>query len=1336
MVIGAGQLSSRAIAQSGLPWSPEVAPLFEHYLAEDWDTVAALGKQMLAANPAESVRHDILALRALAQLRSDDRSQRNEGRSALLDIDQRSPGLLDRPECLLAYGIAQRELHETSSALRLLQDAVNGFAGQGRRARQAAAIVELARCWSVHGEWEFSPPGMDVPVVESRDARLRIRLERIEGLREQAEQLAGGPETVQSLDLIRADLLTRHERDEEAVAILESTARAQPVTKPVARAAIELGHRYESQQRWAEALALYDSAATVTSRLVSESAARAAAEIREPQLELIVPSAVAPDTPLRLDVSSRNIRSLEVELRKLDLGTWLTERQGRFVESLLPVAGSLVHAWKSSDTPAERFMPRSQAVITGNLAMGSYVAVVRGVSETGAEITRKRLVLASAARAAVITGPDQAVAWAPEVADPQARFWMHGSFVPQRLSFAQGVARFELPPERKLLRDSRWVCLFSSSAGLAICTGELEKTYGPTATTPAVAAVASPAEPRAGGELRVFGLVLPPTGDIGQLAGRMVTVQLRDVSDAQRQAVTARLGPDGAFFSSLRIDPDLAGEALRVVVLFDERVLQSAYKTLRVSVPADDVPPHRVEIVSPRWFPSDAELIECTVTAEYPWGVPVSGGGFDFGARPVRLPVNAPRGPAVPGRRFHRDGSLRSDGQWDLVVPIADFELPPGPAACLLRAQVRGLDGRLEEVLAPVLVSDHAAHVWMDWLGRPRAGHGVPVMLNWFDPLGLATRSRPRLEIRRDGDAAVPLDLVATPFGFRSDQWVPEHPGSSDLVATLPLANGDLIEHRDEIEVEPDDSSDASPLELRGELKLDTEGVFVEAELRGRRPGPSLVLLEAGNPIAVAEVAAGASPERVRLAAGVRLPERARVQVLRFQRDHLQVAASTAVSIGSGWLNPTIELAPLERAPGQEIPVRIGWTQPATGYGTSMLARLIAADEVGAVPWMAQRRSDPEHPQGGRIRFSSHIANEVAPELGDEAGWLSPDTIAALFEGQTLWVDYRRISGNHVSLNVPLPDTPGRFELLVELRTEQGLRATQRAVLDTRESVVLRIETPPTLQVGDRTVGSLTIANNSKHAVAAVLNLTPGPELRIERIERLDGGGTIETNLAEAGSRVTVPASEQLRLRVHFEAVRAGTGRLTCSLDANAGLRAVSAAYRVDSPAASPGVVQATLQRRLFRVQLPTGVAADDLDPDAHPFKPVQPADLRDLERIELSPGQRLRLGELLLVQDELRPSNPLSGLRWAQRAPSNCFTYNVPDESLRRIGRRMEHQRDASVYRTGQLNSGLNVHEFLLVAVRPGACVLPPPQLTDQGVPVWISGVFDQRVIVDSVTR
>lgn len=1309
-------------------WSPAVAPLLETYRSDDWDALRDQVRRLLEQNPPPAVQRDVRTLLAMAELRSPARENRIAGRSLLLDLAARDARLLDRPDTLLAYGIAQRELHETRSALTLLTRAADLFQKAGRSDSLAATLVALARTWAVHGEWEQPPRGLNIPHVESPDAQQRIREQQLAALRYRAAALPDGGETVRRIDLVRARLLLREGQTDTALELLETITNNQHLTPATSEAGLVLAEQYTAQHRFRSALELFDRIAAARFGDLSERARKAAGQLRRPQLSVDVPASLRPDEPFTSQVAMRNVGPVSIEIRRVNLADWLAHQNGRLIEAHLPAAGSVVMT--RTLEPASKPLEAARTTLNvDGLPAGSFVFVARSRTRDGKPVVRKRLVCVSRLSALVLTGPDQGLIWVVGAKNPTARFWMFGTMVPVRPAFTGPLARFALPPERQLLRDRRWVCLVESDGQVTICRGRLTAGEQPTA---AAALLCGAPRIHAGERLRLFGLLSWPADGPPLARPSAIQVRMLDVADVLRGSATVPLRPDGSFMTSLATDASLAGETLHFVAAMDDKVLPPAYRPARVKVIAPDAAVHQVHIDAPGWLPSDTSLIEVTTRAAYPWGLPASHAKLVFNAYPVRLPTNDPATAASFALPYDHIGRLRDDGAWDSAIAIKRFDLPPGPLAVLLRSQVRGWDHRLSEGTRSMLVGPRPAHIWIEWDDMPlRVGQRVPLRVQWFDPLGLAATSRPTLEIRGAKQPATHPAFVPTPAGLTVDNWVPETPGDYELIAKLDLQDGTSTIARDHLYI-TDDAPGARLWIAQATAEVDGDHVVVHADLRGSNDQPALLVLEAGNPVAEQTVAPGQGRRDVRFDLLGGLPERGALRLIRHTGRQFELGPSVAIASNEKVLTLQGRISGSTVAPGARVDVDVQLAAPQAHQFVSILARLIRASDGAAVPRASRQAAAVQETRGDATGVWASTALPVV-RPSENARYLSAETTTGMFEGQTLWLDSRWARApTALRLRVPLPEQPGRYDLVLAARTADGLRRVTHLPIDTRAAVVTRIDLAARMLVGDRTTGAVTLENHTPGAVEAALKLDLGSGLALVGLRAADDPA--QRMSADSPLRLTLPAGATRRLYINFEASSPGIGLARLSVDAAGQSRVATARYRISAPAdQASDTTSPLLVRRLYRVER----AADATPPAAEQLDSVErwlgeQDDLLDLQRVQIVPGESVAPGQMLVVEEELTLADDLPRLTWDQAMPANCITYDAPDDALRAIGRRTQLALGSMRFESDPVSAGRHIHEYVIVTARPGACLFPLPSIKAGGRVVPLaSNTTELRVVV-----
>jgi hypothetical protein len=202
------------------------------------------------------------------------------------------------------------------------------------------------------------------------------------------------------------------------------------------------------------------------------------------------------------------------------------------------------------------------------------------------------------------------------------------------------------------------------------------------------------------------------------------------------------------------------------------------------------------------------------------------------------------------------------------------------------------------------------------------------------------------------------------------------------------------------------------------------------------------------------------------------------------------------------------------------------------------------------------------------------------------------------------------------------------------------------------------------------------------------------------------------------GVPLTVPAAEPGWLQFRVEAVQAGADVLRVVVEFAHGRQEAAAACEVlaDEPVAgTPGVkVHRTLERIVLeyaRFDAETGEPSA-----AGPWRVVR-------QPVPYVAGSPINPGDRILVREEITLPQPLDGVIWTQRVPPTCHALQTGPGSGRVIGELARRRVDQLRYVAPSLPAGRHVHEYELVAVRPGACTFPPPEVSAIGplVPVRV---------------
>ena len=1329
---GVATASAQAEPPAAPPgWVSELAPAFALYYAADYEATQRACRDIATESGNPRVQVEAAALGAMATMHLSGRSERLEGRGQLMRLARDNPGLLARPECRLAFGIAATALHETATAILNLQQAAEAFAQQKRLDRLGEALVALAAAWAVHSEWEFTPPGAKIEHPDSPADAERIRTEHLDALRRRAARLPRGVEYVARIDLIRAGYLRK--RDRAAALDLLRDIAARPLPPALgARAALRLAACCEEDERWGDAVRLYERVAAADLGEPSRRAEKRCRNILEPRVELEVgPVEIGGRLPVTLAV--RNLDRVTLEVRRVDLLSWLQQRRGRYAEALLPVDGALL-ASRQVDTRAESSHGwwRSSQRLPGlavPAADGPVVVAAWATDDDGRKRAVKRLFIPGGLRAEMFLGPRHAVLWltdragpvsSGDQAAPRAWFWMHGSFVPRRPEFAGSVAVFALPPEARLMRDKRWVCLVEVGKRVALCRGTLPAAAAGD-NAPAVALIGGPPRVALGDSIELFGTLLS-TGAAPWSQGRPTQVEVRLIGSDVDQSVTAEVSRAGTFRVTFPVTPAMAGRHLHAVVTLGGQRLLSVFQ--RPEIVVDDGFGQDVVLRCdiPARVPPASRAVFGTLEAVTPWGTPRAGA---LG----RVAFSAVRLPAAPGEDYRRAVPVSfifrcdDDGRYRIVQPLSDFRLPEGPLAIRMDAFLFGSGGTEGHVRRETVTGDEVTFLRLVWTPqRPEVGAPVEFDVQWFDPGDLAAGAQPALTVARGDDEPRELPLLPTASGLRTAPWRPPGAGTYEVVATLPRAGRAPRVVRRTLDVVAPTTSESSGATLRVvEARLiappgeGADASRVNLKLAGRWDRPLLAIAEDGDPLAAVELPAPGTMAAAELV----LPDTGRrprrVLLVSGFRDRLRVLAAAQVRPPAGRaLGIRIVAEAGGKGPGTVLPVGIELSGNAADAGADVLLRLVDRGAMQGIPWAAGRASETSgRLPGGVVAFrSSPVGAERTPNSAPllESGTLLPDRIRAWFGGATHWLGRAAACAGEAVFEVPLPQRPGRYVLIASAQTPDGRFALAEFPLNLTAGVRLALDVPGRLLVGDRATAALRLENPAPAQTPVTFRLDPGPGLSVEAIRPLDPGVSCQGH-AGGTFELVLPAGGTVLLLADVEATRSVAGRATLEVRTATELCRACVHYRVSDETSAPASAPAAIvvRRALWLLR---EVAARP-----SPVGKGRPGS--DWERIELRRGDRLVPGQRVLVEETILADRTLRDVVWRQWIPGNCREVVGDDAppALAQVG----FQRPA---RPGTLDFGCDAlaagreirHEYAFVARRPGVCRLPRPAVTAGG--------------------
>ena len=1351
-------------------WRAELQPAIRAYLDGDFTTTQQYCERVARAGREGPLARDAAALQALAMMRGPSRDDRLAGRGRLAQLQREHPILRRRPECLMAFGIAQTRLGETAAALDSLDLAAERFARREQTPRAAEALCALAEAWSHHGEWEVTPPRFGVSLPESPAHGRSLRRDWIRATRGRVGEFSGRAAALARIDLILArNLIEAGDAVARGVRVLESLAAGQALSVPVVEALLLLAEQREGQERYAAALALYRRVQRARYGAISARAERRANQMTRPQLHVEAPASVPAGRPVSISLRVRNLALVRLEVRRVDLEDWLTQERGALVEAKLPEAGAVAMSPREFDTRVDSELDwwDSQALgktVSFEAPLGAYVAMAESRLANGRRIKTKKLLIISDLRAVAFAGSRQAVLWAERAAakepgDVTAHFWMHGtSFIPTRVEFNERVARLTYPPEARLARDKRWTCLIRDGEHLALCRGRLESRSGSPARD-AVAMVIAPPAVRPGDVLRIAGFLLrgepgPPDAE----PAIAIEVELLDALDESVATREARVGPGGAFVAQFLVGSDWAGKQLHVLAHRQGRVVENVRGSVNVPVGEPDEARFFLDVELKTRFAPGAPNISATLRASYPWGTPLADRTVRYIVRALGLPATNAGGTGVwtdPVVAEPLGGERRLDtsGRFELSLAEIFFQVPDDPAAVGIRLQVEELDGRSVVADVSTLRGARPVEAWLGWEPpQPVSQQAVRFRFGWFDPTGRTATAEPKFEIRKDGFELAIVRAFPTPAGVESEAWIAPAPGSYEVVATLPNDTAEPLIIRRILTVcdSADDEAgrEAAPrCEARFGRMDQKPGIRVQFE--GLRAGPLLVLAEAGEPLAARRLSELVGAREVFLPAERYRSLHARVWLVgmdaggvqRISRRHVRPEPERELELTLALLSQTLR-------PGLNAEVEITCaTRGERPPAASIVARLIDARGRGTLHWMP-----------GPTRNPSRGPNEptLAPSLGmggwipdrtnaeaDERSILSPALRTGLFQSATLWTDALAAVDGRARFSVPLPSEPGRYRLIVTARNSEGSVATQTLLLDATEGVRVMVDLPDTLQVGDRTPAAITISNTLQTPTAALVSVRNADGLAIESVRRLTQREPLRFSPDAGGYRLALQPGQRETLLVSLEAARAGvatldvdvtaggtkyTGRGTCRVTAPQQVDAAAIHRRdtSDEPGHKLALKRTVLTLTPVGMRKPIGM------------RTVTEEGLQSPEYVRefLRRGEAVAPGQLLLIRDEFTWSgDPLRNVAWEQRLPATCYTVKRDPIETRKLAEPRIDRLDSVSFAVGNIAPGAHIQEIIVLAIRPGSCGLAPPTVRVDGrtIPVDLDAEVTRIIVSES---
>lgn len=1379
LLAGLALLLTSAEASAAPPddWPTELLPAVQLHEERAFDRAAMLSGEIARATRDPRVRAAAEALNCLGLMHSHMRNDRLDARGRLTALAQDWPGLHEIPDVQLALGIALAADHETTPALHSLIDAAAGFAARGRPDRRAEALVALAETWAVHGDWESIAIARMVEPPRSAEAAHRVRMEQIRQIREQLSGITGGAAAVRRVDLATAAYLAqRVDTRAQGLEMLAGLVQDRPgaadrlfdlqagLTAAAAEACLLLADHYEAERRWEAALSLLDR--VVAAGFDSASlATRRAEQIRAPAMELS--AAPGPAGKKRLSLRVRNVERLQFELRRIDLERWLRSRRGEFLESALPTAGSLALAHEASRADPRPYewweVWPADAPFEASLPDGAYVAHIRADQRGGRETQFKQLLVTGPLRATMVVGRQRAVVWVghrtetetPDAmtsgelrianseerisetheagsdsffasrnplfdSDVEALFWMHGSFEPRRIALDGGAAVFDLPPESRMLRDRRWVCLVKAGGAIALCRGELAAPAGARPTL-AYAAVAGPRNPFPGETVQVSGCLLNHTEVDPRHFPTQVTIELTDAVGARVAAATAPILGGGFFNAPLTIGEDTAGASLNLLVRASGVVLAPLNAGPAVVVREPAGTPYLISSDLPQVLHAGSRAVSGRVSVSYPWGAPLAEARTKLRYRAVALPTNDPLTALTTALPVPDDRRLDAAGRIGFSHDLGWFQFPPGPIAVNVSTQVTGPDDRVVERSFAALHGASPAHVWMRWNPpAPSADDDLRFTVGWFDPVGLIGVDTPRLEIRREGEVVATPRLEWALMGMRSDPWRPPGPGTYEARVSLAPRHAPQVVARDTVIVGPAKPEVAAAKRVGARAELDSHGGerHVRLTVDGPRERPLLAVVAEADPLAALEAPAGESAARETVGATRALHNQLRTLLIGHDADSVRLlnesplreAASAALSVDVRAVETTM-------AAGRDATFEIrcrGAQSPV-----DLLVRLATPGDAATFSWQPGELRGVSEELRTPLRVYDSAVGAPRGEAHGGASLVIPASPAlpdaalrALFDGSTHWVSAVGGVMETARVRAPLPAEPGRYRFYVLARTRDGDWAIGEREIDLSTRPWALLSMPLSLVAGDRSIAAVRLVNPTDSPIRASVSLDGGGLLHAGPLRSWPAA---DAHVGSDDDGVEAPPRSEIVLRAVIEAVRPGEGVAVLRIGGEALEWERSHSYTVTPAAdAAPDSAVFELRRSIYRVvraEMPEIDSSTLLVPDATHW-----------QREQVTADDRIRTGELLMLVEEFDLPKAMESVTWRQPMPANCVTYAGERVETRKFLATERRAPNNVQYDTFDLPAGRYQVETLLTATRPGVCSVPVPRVFLDGRPIRIS--------------
>ncbi|MGE3180181.1 MAG: hypothetical protein AB7N71_01000, partial [Phycisphaerae bacterium] len=1314
-------LSVSVLGQSGSPatWSPQAQEALRRLESQDFHAAIAIARQLGNTSASPLVRAECEAVEVLVALRGSDRQRLLDARVQLRSLATDVAGLLERAECQLGLGIAGVALSETAGAIVFLEEAAAAFAEAGKFDLQAEALAALAEAWSVHGEWEITSSKYLDRRPRTPEESAAQRVAQIESILQRLPSGVGTSLAADRIDLSLARALEPLPGKANQQIDLLARLAAGPIRTPIAaEAGNMLAGVLRRDGQGQKALEVLEAVAASGVAPYSNAARALLRDAKQAPLGVTLSESANDPGLHEVTIHSEVPTTGMAEIRRVDLEDWLRQCQGRVAFETLPVTGSFITSHEFSFAePAEDSNAGREISFTARLTPGAYVVALYTEASRPAPITQKHLHIVDPIPAAALIGTEAGIFWtvprAAEASVPDASglFWMHGSFVPRSFTLAGGIGSLVIPPDAKILVDSRWVCLLRQGERLALLQGELDRSRTIAATRTRALLLAGPARPRIGEDVYVAGILVNETGQIETaFEGQEAELSLRD--DAERALVQQKaVIQNGMVRAKFKLLPEAGSAPLRVRVRVGKEIIPNHEASRVVLSPRRDI-----ELIgaidAKRVLEPNAAEMQFSLRAWYPWGVTCNELPCEVGLSAIGMPTSQ-RPTWQEFAPYSHPKILDETGEMSAAVSLESFPYRTNPQ--LLSLSVFGSDASFSSLHSyhPALRGEGSTHVWL--ATKPTIGLvGMPTEFwaGWASATRTTQRALPTIEISGPDDysASIPARVLGR---MSFPEWVPPKAGTYQARLQVPMTSGTLeTEATIRVEKEPAKAENAggerpkttairtqSGIEVHLPAKIAEPMLLIAADAEPRsgqwvmpEQTPGTILLRSDSADAVSTILSLSGSEHG-AALVDRTPVRAAGTPVAGPENIEIVDEFTRTEDGYGRITFSVAAQHARR------PV-LCWLEKAGGYAASALRRREMSENISSSGKLEFRFSASfEHAGEGNPAMET-IAIAEQP---------SPLTEVATSQQVLLWTDFVVPDPDHPTLVVPFSAGADYYRCWFAQAGPEGIRL-QNLLIDCTEIPEIKLDFPPIASAGDRSILTIAIRNDEKFAREFRVDAPTGNGVHF--VGFLNESGQIlareqvKSAQVAAGSVQFVPVAMEIEPGTEegFVSATVHEGELSSTVRHPFVCRSESTAK--DSQATKIEI-RRSIRRAERQVEHFDEITGEPREGgQTVEYWSAVPADFDD----SFASGQILVVREMVMVSEALR------GVRWHQRIPSNCSYVEPPPDaigSFQTIGPIRDMRPESITIQIQELGPGTYVHEYWIRAGRGGSGLFPQPEVT-----------------------